>query len=745
MAVTVNSREELVFCPQCGTKLPLVAMFCPGCGVSLMTFVAGAQVPTAGRVPDDVRAAVPASVPVPVPVSSSVPYAGYPSEPPSAGAIASAELSAEPSPEQRSEPALPVNSATVLGLSEDDARAVVRLMSSAYAHIRELTEAVGNMEAVKAVRDIKRQHATATGIVAVVLAVIGVIGALITPDATVRVALTLAAAAASVVVAAVSLCHVVVFRRLRADSVRNQARGEHCDRMKRDIEATLEPLTQRLPAGCRTERFFINVARHLESGSYDTVGEAMLVCDGTHMLEPRDQAVDDTMGDRIAEMEAAVTAIYAKATATPSEDDGTPVDTPKPTGTPSLIPVACDIIAIAVSVALCVTTVATGVFGAKTYFAGFDTYPSWMPETTLSKVYGTCSQYADHGVEDGGDKSNLQYHKNQETVYVIVSSPDGDDAESSDKLMECVYEAVAGESQPADQIIAVLATLAADASSDDDGDAVSDIYYLQDVDVELRVRRGAIDDMNGIGTHDDMLLITLTQAVADDRSSADDGVSGVASLRVLFANRRADAEPSPSDDAETPSSDDADSSAGQQPEPQAQPAAPSEPDFDEYMSLYETVELGNDMTPIAGEYCRNDGSCVTIDAGGTITMTSSVGEDPLPTDDAGNRISYILASSNMGGAGEPQEAGTIGLCADDVSDIRCQAESGRMQLTLFYAQPGLDMSVAGYGQYASILDTSNPPDASKAYLYFMYRRASRSVIDWQSMGALSDSTVFYRQ
>lgn len=182
--------------------------------------------------------------------------------------------------------------------------------------------------------------------------------------------------------------------------------------------------------------------------------------------------------------------------------------------------------------------------------------------------------------------------------------------------------------------------------------------------------------------------------------------------------------------------------AEEQPQNESQQSeSPVTPDYNQFLNLFKTVHDGDSMTPIEGTYCRRDGSCVVI-AGNTIT--TSVGESPLPAADDGTSATYNLHAVNFGGIGDPYSLVPIELCADDMDSINCQpVGDGRTQVVLSYVMPGTDIE-EHYSHYQDDpVDHSALPTGDKPYLWFS--QINRQSMQYRQIDLLSDNSVFYKQ
>lgn len=156
----------------------------------------------------------------------------------------------------------------------------------------------------------------------------------------------------------------------------------------------------------------------------------------------------------------------------------------------------------------------------------------------------------------------------------------------------------------------------------------------------------------------------------------------------------------------------------------------------------------NNLTtyPLAGEYCRADGGCVTISEDNTIEVTTQVGDDPLPTDDPDiDTNTYEIGPAYQSIMATPSEPTWINLCASNVDSAGCTGAADSplpadMVYTPFtYVPVGVDIS----GSFNK-LDTANPPDNTKAYLVFSARRYTAEELSGNAKTQpASDSNVYY--
>ncbi|NEG96458.1 hypothetical protein GFD17_06780 [Bifidobacterium sp. SMB2] len=157
---------------------------------------------------------------------------------------------------------------------------------------------------------------------------------------------------------------------------------------------------------------------------------------------------------------------------------------------------------------------------------------------------------------------------------------------------------------------------------------------------------------------------------------------------------------------------------------------------DDFADLWTAVAIKENLSKIAGEYCRNDGSCVMIKANsghtagdystkpGEIIFTSSGRTfNPLPgqSTELGLSFAFQQQPTTVPDTITPIDMQTMTDGCNAASDASCQAG-------VTYVMPG-----AGTSHFTDRVESGNSPDSNKSYL----------VIGWQTK--VSDDTVFYRK
>ncbi|WP_133124783.1 zinc ribbon domain-containing protein [Bifidobacterium margollesii] len=156
----------------------------------------------------------------------------------------------------------------------------------------------------------------------------------------------------------------------------------------------------------------------------------------------------------------------------------------------------------------------------------------------------------------------------------------------------------------------------------------------------------------------------------------------------------------------------------------------------DFTDLWTAVAIKENLSKIAGEYCRNDGACVKINANightagdystkpGEISFTSGdQASNPLPDQSAELGLSFAFQQqpTTVPDTVTPIDMQTMTDGCNAASDSSCQAG-------VTYVMPG-----AGASRFSDRVESGNPPDGNKSYL----------VIGWQTK--VSNDTVFYRK
>lgn len=175
----------------------------------------------------------------------------------------------------------------------------------------------------------------------------------------------------------------------------------------------------------------------------------------------------------------------------------------------------------------------------------------------------------------------------------------------------------------------------------------------------------------------------------------------------------------------------------------------------EFPELFNLVVLGSTMYPLAGNYCRHDGSCISISESGNLTINNMTDGDPLPKENtmvATGAVPWQLQPYYQSLQSTPDQSVPIHLCAA-TADFYCDAfpsvsySDGSVASQIDYIASGTDLAAAeqrGWVQY----DESNMPDSSTSFLVFS---RTYSVVngeirqDYSKMSAtVSDDDVYYR-
>ncbi|MBT1166466.1 zinc-ribbon domain-containing protein [Bifidobacterium simiarum] len=156
----------------------------------------------------------------------------------------------------------------------------------------------------------------------------------------------------------------------------------------------------------------------------------------------------------------------------------------------------------------------------------------------------------------------------------------------------------------------------------------------------------------------------------------------------------------------------------------------------DFADLWTAVAIKENLSKIAGEYCRNDGSCVMIKANsghtagdystepGEIIFTSGGRTfNPLPgqSTELGLSFAFQQQPTTVPDTITPIDMQTMTDGCNAASDASCQAG-------VTYVMPG-----AGTSHFTDRVEPGNSPNSDKSYL----------VIGWQTK--VSDDTVFYRK
>ncbi|MBT1172231.1 hypothetical protein JS528_02410 [Bifidobacterium sp. MA2] len=154
----------------------------------------------------------------------------------------------------------------------------------------------------------------------------------------------------------------------------------------------------------------------------------------------------------------------------------------------------------------------------------------------------------------------------------------------------------------------------------------------------------------------------------------------------------------------------------------------------DFNDLWTSVVVNENLSRIAGKYCRKDGACVSINANGdhvagdystnpgTIGFVSGDSSlNPLPQGASTLDLSFAYQQQDTPTSAVPIDLQTMTTGCDAASDASCV--SGVSYVA----------SNAKTDEFSERISSGNPPDTTKDYL----------VIGWTT--EVSDSTVFYRQ
>ena len=175
----------------------------------------------------------------------------------------------------------------------------------------------------------------------------------------------------------------------------------------------------------------------------------------------------------------------------------------------------------------------------------------------------------------------------------------------------------------------------------------------------------------------------------------------------------------------------------------------------EFPELFNLVVLRSTMYPLAGDYCRHDGSCISISESGNIVVNNMTDGDPLPKANAmvaTGVMPWQLQPYYQSLQSTPDQAVPIHLCAA-TADFYCDAfpsvsyPNGSAASQIDYITSGTNLAEAeqqGWVQY----DEANMPDSSTSFLVFSrtYSVVNGEIVqDYSNMSAaVSDDDVYYR-
>ena len=707
MSNSTHDNSELVFCPQCGTRLPEESLFCPGCGLSLQTLWADQ---------DDTEKAE-GTPSEPHNVESATSESGPSGDAGDSGATPSADSS---SPTE-----------SLLGMSEDDARAAMEVLRSAYRHIEGFRDDMQGMErqAVSCARARKRSLILA--MVGVVLSAASVAWCFVILDQKIRISGLIVLIVAACAVEIIAIAYGISFNRMHKTVIENDDRTGRYDHAIEEIVKAIEPLSFRLPAQYRNAHFPSAALTELRTGRADSIGAAIAAVDVGRVITPMAYADEESMSSTIDGIRRSVTASYVRA-------QRDPVSFSYPRSfflIKPLLSVVGTALCCVISVALCVGISPS----AKTYYAGFVKYPVWASRNVLSAMYSACDDKADHLTEKGKRLSSMVYYKDKETLVLMFDLTSDEKAQNSEALAECMYHKLTHESMAGDQVIDKISTVARNGDIQDYGTggvAESPVYHVYDGDYRVKFQCTVLD---GDIYADDPSAVTVWFSKAQGSGGNGSETSDTLNDLVDSAGQDESTDDSSSADSTVIQDDESGSSPSKQNTEDSSPA--TDDSYAAFADLWRSVVTNRSLPGLNGTYCRSDGACVSI-VGNDQAVSSGVvnytGTDsslnPLPAGDT--QSATTLAYQDYSAVKDvPSKITPISLLIGCLGSAGCPVGS---QASMYYVMPGTDLE-SFFGERYTNVDLSLPPSSSKIpYLIICDP-------DYQQVNTVSDATVFYMQ
>ncbi|WP_241217086.1 hypothetical protein [Bifidobacterium goeldii] len=169
---------------------------------------------------------------------------------------------------------------------------------------------------------------------------------------------------------------------------------------------------------------------------------------------------------------------------------------------------------------------------------------------------------------------------------------------------------------------------------------------------------------------------------------------------------------------------------------QSSSSSASQPSYDDFASLWRSEVQGVDMTKLAGTYCRNDGTCIKLEANpgydptsenpGSLSLVKG-DSSPLPDGDSKSELGFAYQSAQD----MPDVKTPISMIAGCQGSAGCETE----QFQVYYLMAGTGLDFFSQQYYSIPVDSANLPDANRDYL----------VVGTTDGPTISADTVFYRK
>lgn len=641
------------------------------------------------------------------------------------------------------EPASVKAKMTVIGLTEDDSRFLLETLCQAWGMQETLREKAQTARRNTFLRSRSKQKVVAASIAAPVALAVGLLVLFIGFRHGMTAGHFIIAAVLEII-ALFAMIYGVVFvakmRRIDCVGEIGDSYVEYCENKDSRISEVIGPLVNIIPLRCRSKDFAVSLLHDFHDRNLDF--DSVFLGHDKYGILP--QVSEDGQIDIDHDV---IAAIRSKL----SEIDDSQFETmgEKPESRVilfALIPLLTPLLGVMIAVVLCVTVVTN----MKVYLGGRDEYPSYVIQNVMTETYRGCSQHAVYYPKSLiPESSSIIYRPLVQTILLsmtISNSLNKENAEKDEALASCVYEQLGGSNISGKEAADFFNRVAlSGVNLDNQGMADSSrgkAYYIKNKNITIVGTSTGIAGafMMGVGyghyvenpePGDAFLKSVRAEEMVDSLDALNEKLPDLPTLPDFLQD---DGAANQKEDLSSLSQNDSSSDDG------GGTVSNVTPDDGVFNDLWNSVVEGQNMTELAGTYCRNDGNCISLSANPNY-IPSSYGENfpgilsfvsgsssPLPNGDAQSDLGFQYQSD----PGLPSAKIPIAMTAGCQASAGCP--DGSQSLVYFViAGTGLDFFQQ---EYVSIpTDSGNPPDSSRDYLAIAGRNGP----------TISNDTVYYRE